>query len=130
MSLFATFDKVAQGTIEAQHGDTFKLRATRPAADVNDRRQADLSRRDVSFTGIYSDVEAPMNRPDSWDERADRRPGVATRVQTIEVDPRRWPGVDPQVGDVIERADDGKRWRVTKRQPDDMGRLHLTVESI
>lgn len=130
MSLFATFDKVTQGVVETVLGDTFKLRAMRDTADVNAPRQSDLSRVDASFTGIYSDVPAPMNRPDAWDERADRRPGVVTRIQTIEVDPRRWPGVNPKRGDVIERADDGRRWRVTAATPDDMGRVLLTVETI
>jgi hypothetical protein len=70
---------------------------------------------------------AAINQVDAWDERTDRRPGVSAHNHFIDIDPRRWPAVAPQVGDLVQRTDDGARWRVARVERDDMGRAGMAA---
>jgi hypothetical protein len=130
MALFAGLDKAAQGVHEAVWGDSFTLKPQRRAADVNARRRMDTTRDEVTFTAIYRQEVAAINQVDAWDERTDRRPGVSAHNHFIDIDPRRWPAVAPQVGDLVQRTDDGARWRVARVERDDMGRVVLAVEAV
>lgn len=130
MSLFDRYDQAAQAVQEAVYGESFTAVPMARAADVNAPWAADGARSVQSFTGIYREKDIDFNVPDAMDGYADRKPGISAHTHIIEVDPRRWPLVDPQTGDILIRAKDASRWRVASTDLDTMGRVLCNVSRV
>lgn len=124
--LFARYDAVADRAQGKVYGGAYWHHPmARPAGDRDAALTVDPSRPVTRFVGIYITRAATPNLPDNYDPRSDRRPGVSAVFDQIEVPAEA--GIRVEEGDILVREADGARWRAGNTQPDDTGRVKVTV---
>lgn len=127
MSLFAGLDAASSRVQAAVFGDDWTLRPKRgagPAGDVNASGSVDdPDRPSRAIVAIWRETPGDINVPDARDQRADQRPGVASSVAILEVDPRMQsaPALDIRIGDQVV-SPSRRIYAIGQAPRDDMGR--------
>jgi hypothetical protein len=113
-SLFIDEFVEASNSIDEVYGESFWLLPRKRAADPNGPDIPDPSRVEREFVGVFLDPQVKPDMPESYDLRADRRPGVSAGAPRIDIMPEVISsGLVVMAQDLVRCIGTGKIWRVT-----------------
>lgn len=130
MSLLASrMDRVSRAT-DREFGEPFLFEPMTTGPDRNGPVIPDASRESRLVVGRWGDKTEPLNQADAYDQRSDKRPGVAGSRTTLMLCRQDWTESEPELWvrhrDHLVRQSDGVRYSIVTAVPS--GRLRIRCD--